>query len=241
LYSAFYEASVNGLPVQRSLAIDYTFNSKIYDARFHNQYLFGPSILVAPVESDKEFVKVYFPPGIWYSIYDGEKYSGNLETIVESPIHKLPVFVKGSSMIPMQPPASNTIEQHETIDLHVYYGENAATFELYEDDGSTFDYESGKTSLRKIEHLPSDKKFIIEAQQGSYTSPIKSWKLVLHGFPDLRTVSINGTPTDLTAEVNRFFVQLEKFDPIADPSPAPQEDVLVAFFPNSTDRIEIDW
>jgi alpha-glucosidase len=40
IYSLFYEASQTGMPVQRSLAIDYPHDYKIYDGQFYNQYLF---------------------------------------------------------------------------------------------------------------------------------------------------------------------------------------------------------
>ncbi|RYY26962.1 MAG: DUF4968 domain-containing protein, partial [Sphingobacteriaceae bacterium] len=59
LYSTFYESTQNGYPVNRSLAIDYTFDPKIYDVQYQNQYLFGPSFLVAPFESGKDFGRVY--------------------------------------------------------------------------------------------------------------------------------------------------------------------------------------
>jgi alpha-glucosidase len=107
IYSLFYEASETGMPVQRSLAIDYTHDPKIYDGLYHNQYLFGPSILVAPVESTKEYVKVYFPEGDWYSLYDGKRFPGNNEVILECPVHRLPVFVKGGALIPMKPAISS--------------------------------------------------------------------------------------------------------------------------------------
>src|SRR5687768_3797255 len=104
LYSTFYEASNNGMPIQRTLAIDYTHDARIFEHQFQHQYLFGPSIMVIPVESNKEFVRVYFPKGnTWYSLYNGDKYNGNSDTILECPLHKLPVFVKSGAIIPMQP------------------------------------------------------------------------------------------------------------------------------------------
>ena len=117
IYSLFYDASKTGLPVQRSLAIDYPHNYKVYDGQFYNQYLFGPYFLVAPVESNKQFVKVYFPPGEWYSLYNGHKFGGHTEVILECPIHRLPVFVKGGALIPMQPAKSNTKENSDTLIL----------------------------------------------------------------------------------------------------------------------------
>ncbi len=118
LYSVFFEASKTGMPVQRSLSLDYTHDARVYDGQFQHQYLFGPFILVAPVESTKEFVKVFFPEGEWYYLFDDKKYSGNQEVILESPIHKLPVFIKGGAIIPMQRPVQHTKEKVDELILH---------------------------------------------------------------------------------------------------------------------------
>ena len=66
IYSSFYESTLTGMPVSRSLAIGYTFDSKIYDWDYQNQYLFGKFILVAPLTSDQKFAKVYLPKGNWF-------------------------------------------------------------------------------------------------------------------------------------------------------------------------------
>src|SRR5690349_7710251 len=124
LYSLFYEAATNGMPVQRSLAIDYTHDSRVYEHQFQHQYLFGPSLLVVPVESTKDFVRVYFPEGnSWYSLYNGEKYRGHTEVILDCPLHRLPLFVKSGAIIPMQPVVSHTGEKCELLIIHLYAGE----------------------------------------------------------------------------------------------------------------------
>src|SRR5690606_7296239 len=109
LYSAFYDAASNGMPVLRTLATQYSQDVRDYDPGFQHQYLFGPSIMVVPVESTKDFVRVFLPPGnAWYSLYDGARYFGQSETIVDSPLHRLPVFIKAGAIIPMQPAAEHT-------------------------------------------------------------------------------------------------------------------------------------
>ncbi|MBP9924901.1 MAG: glycoside hydrolase family 31 protein, partial [Cyclobacteriaceae bacterium] len=158
IYSLFYDASKRGMPVQRSLAIDYTHDHRIYNDLYHNQYLFGPSILVAPATSDQELLKVFFPAGDWYDLYSGKVWTGNQETIIESPIHKLPVFVKAGSVLPMQSSAAHTgIKQDELI-LHIYCGDNSSDFLLYMDDGETFDYQKGKSAKRLIKMSGSENK-----------------------------------------------------------------------------------
>jgi len=242
IYSLFHEAVETGMPVQRSLAIDYTHDNRVYDGQFHNQYLFGPSILVAPAESNKEFIKVYLPDGEWYSLYDGKKFPGNTEIIVECPVQRLPVFVKAGALIPMQPAKASTKEFTDTLILHVYVSANDSSFEYYEDDGSSFRYQQGDFSKRLLSYRAEDRRIIIGQASGNYHSPLKRIKVVIHGlYTQVDAVRINGVAASLSREVNQFFAALEKFDPIYDPEPAPSEDVYAIEMEYSAGAIEIDW
>jgi len=121
LYSTFRDSSQGGLPVARSLAIDYTHDEKVYEAQYHNQYLFGESILVAPLDSTRDIGRVYLPEGTWYDLYDDRMYRGAGEVLVEAPVERLPVFVGGGAIIPVQEAASHTGEDPgELLQLHLY-------------------------------------------------------------------------------------------------------------------------
>lgn len=242
IYSLFYEASQTGMPVQRSLAIDYTHDPKIYDGLYENQYLFGPFILVAPVESSKEFMKVYFPEGEWFSLYDGKKYPGNNEVIIECPVHRLPVFIKGGALLPMKPVKAHTKEISETLILHVYAGGQDSSFTFYEDDGATYEYQSGNYSKRELRLIAGERKILLEKAEGNFKSVYTKVRLVLHGlFNELEEIRINGTAAVISREVNQFFAPLEKFDPIYDPDPAPYSEVYSVEFDYSAEQITVEW
>ncbi len=242
LYSLFFEASSNGMPVQRSLAIDYTHDARIYEHQYQHQYLFGPSILVIPVESTKEFVRVYFPKGnSWYSLYNGEKYEGESEVIVECPLYRLPLFVKSGAIIPMQPVVSNTSQSADLFIVHLYSGETDNSFLYHDDDGASFDYQSGIYAQRMLRYEAQARRFLFERVDGTYSSPWKSIRLVFHGFQALRTVEINDKSVDVQSGVNSFFAGLEKYDPIKDPEPAPEEKVMWVEFPYSREAVSVKW
>jgi alpha-glucosidase len=242
VYSLFYESTVNGKPVQRSLAIDYTHDNKIYDGQFQNQYLFGPYFLVCPVESSKEFVKVYLPQGNWYSLYDGSKYSGNAEYIVECPIHKLPVFVREGAIIPIQNIKSNTAEQSDTLIVHIYSSDHNDSFDYFEDDGSTFAYQRDQFHLRTISYLPGEKKLMLRKATGSYQSTNKKVKIVFHGHTVPHThLNVNDKSAEVHPEVNMYFKGYEKYDPFYDPTPASTENVHVVETAYIADEIVLSW
>ena len=242
LYSLFFEASETGMPIQRSLAIDYPHDPRVFDHQFHHQYLFGPSIMVIPVESTKDFVRVYFPKGhSWYSIYNGDKYNGGTDVILECPLHKLPVFVKSGAIIPMQPVVSHTQQKSEVLSIHLYAGETDNEFMFFEDDGISYNYQQGQYSKRLMRYDASGNSFRMDAAEGSHTSAIKKVRVVFHGFRSMNAVHVNNESRDIHPEVNRFFTGLEKYDPIKDPEPAPEEAVMAVEFPYSVHQLTIKW
>jgi alpha-glucosidase len=241
IYSLFYDAANTGMPIQRSLAVAYPHNHKVYEGTYHNQYLFGPAFLVAPVESDKEFVKVYLPEGNWHYLYNGQPYAGNAEIVVECPLRRLPVFVKAGSIVPMQPAGRNTQVTQELLDLHVYTGADAK-FTYYEDDGSTFGYQRGEYATREISYHASQRTLSIGAAAGSFIPDVKQLRIVFHGLGSrIEEVTLDGKPARLKAEMNSFFRALEKFDPFYDPEPAPVEPVLTLTLPYTGQEISISW
>ncbi|MDX5479595.1 MAG: glycoside hydrolase family 31, partial [Cyclobacteriaceae bacterium] len=140
LYSSFYQSTLSGLPLAKSLAIDYPHDNIIYETAFQNQYLFCDFFLIAPVESTKEITKVYLPEGDWYYLYDSKFHAGHQVIYQDCPINYLPVFVKAGSIIALQSPISHTAESHDgTLEIHVYAGKNGSSYFHYEDDGNTLD------------------------------------------------------------------------------------------------------
>ncbi|HRJ28512.1 MAG TPA: glycoside hydrolase family 31 protein [Cyclobacteriaceae bacterium] len=215
LYSLFDDASKTGMPVNRSLAIDYPFDHHIYDHRFHNQYLFGPALLVAPVESNKDLVKVYLPEGNWYELLTDEQHTGNNIIVADCPLDKLPVYVKGSSIIPMREKAGSTVaDRGDVLEIHLYKGERNNSFVWYEDDGETFAYQQGEFCTRKMEYLHAEGKFIIHAAEGKYLPAYKLITIFFHGFDGLQSLSLNGDSQFLQKKDYRFVQPMANYDPV---------------------------
>ncbi|MGB4776145.1 MAG: glycoside hydrolase family 31 protein [Daejeonella sp.] len=194
LYSAFYQATQTGLPVSRSLTIDYTTDENIFNTAFQNQFLFGDNILVAPVESTKLNTEVYLPKGDWYRLSSGEKFSGNKIIKAAAPLNDLPVFVKAGGIIPMQSVIQNTSEKGDGIlHIHVWYGKDGSTFTYYEDDGSSYQNQKGVYYKRQFSFDPSKKQITLAPVEGSFTSRFTKINMVLHGFKgQLKTFKVNG-------------------------------------------------
>ncbi|MDX1630149.1 MAG: glycoside hydrolase family 31 protein, partial [Fulvivirga sp.] len=214
IYSLFKEASDTGMPIARSLAIDYTHDDKIYDGAFHNQYLFGPGIMVAPVESYKDLLKVYLPEGNWYELFTDQPFEGENVIVAECKIEQLPLFVKGSSIIIMYPEAGpNTVETSDTLEVHVYRGSQTGEFTIYEDDGTTYRHEQGDYYERTIRYEPDSNRIVFEQKKGSYKSGVENIDLYLHGF-DLEALEVNGKSTHTENVDYKFVEPISNFDPV---------------------------
>lgn len=183
LYSTFYEASVSGMPIVRSLAIENTYDPKIYDPAFQNQFQFGKALLVVPFESTKDFGKIYLPEGNWYDLYNDTPLKGNEEKIIPLTNAKLPVFVKGGSIIPMQSLVQSTAEApSDTLTIHVYNGTDTGSFVYYEDDGKSFQYQNGNYFRQTITLDPTARKISFAKAEGNFSTHFKQAAIVFHGF-----------------------------------------------------------
>jgi alpha-glucosidase len=193
LYSAFHDAASTGEPVMRTLAIDYTHEAKVYDPAYQNQYLFGKSFLVAPFESTKEFGKVWLPAGKWYDLHTDAVQQGGKEHIAELSMLQLPVYVKESSIVPVQSLVQSTSEKPDgTLALHVYKGDVDSSTIYYEDDGASFAYEKGDFYKRTISYDAAKRSITLGAVEGKFKSKFDKLDIVLHGFGEQDALRVNG-------------------------------------------------
>jgi alpha-glucosidase len=208
LYSTFYEATQNGMPVARSLAIDHSFDEHVYWNKFQQEFLFGKNILVAPVTSKEEFCEVYLPDGGWYRSTDDQLYEGKQTVVVKAPLGNLPVFVRAGAIVPKQSLVQYTAARpSDTLELHIYYGKESTSFVFYEDDGTTFDYERSVYYKRTLTFDGARKEIVLGAA-GDFTSRFTYARLYLHGFPDIRRVTMNSATVQLSeASTNKSIME----------------------------------
>ena len=149
LYSLGYLSHETGAPFMRGLFMDFGDDPKVAD--LGDEYMFGPSILVAPVtEQGRTSREVYLPAGTdWYNFWTNEKLHGGQRITVAAPIEIIPLFVKAGSILPLGAPVENTNDLQQIAKLRVYPGKDA-DFELYSDDGTTYKYEKGDIQLTKL-------------------------------------------------------------------------------------------
>jgi len=191
-YGAFYEASQTGMPIARSLCINYPNDEKVYDHIYQYQFLFGKDLLVIPVTSQELYKKMYLPKGNWYNIHNDELLKGPQELVRQVPIYQIPLFAKASAIIPMQSIVQSTKElPADTLYIHVFNGYEKNAFTYYEDDGISMQYQQEQFCKKEFVLDPLQKQFIIQSQQGKYPSHYHYLQIVFHDFQGIDKIKVN--------------------------------------------------
>jgi alpha-glucosidase (family GH31 glycosyl hydrolase) len=147
LYSTFAQYHFQGIPPFRPMQLVEGFKAP---GEVKDQYMFGDNLLVAPLFAGETERKVILPPGKWFDFYTGEPVGEGI--ITASPgLSKIPLFVRDGGIIPMIPPIRQTSEWTRDLPLEArVYGSANGSFDLYNDDGQTFDYEKGDCSIQRL-------------------------------------------------------------------------------------------
>lgn len=74
--------------------------------------------------------------------YTGE-FAGEGEVITVAPGRHIPVYVKDGGIIPLWPAMAKFEDRKYPLEVR-HYGNKPATYSLYDDDGSSYDFEKGE-------------------------------------------------------------------------------------------------
>ncbi len=204
IYSLAGWTSQRDYTMMRPLVMDFPHDRTARES--NHEYMFGPALLVAPITQYKQRARsVYLPPAAaWYDYWTGQPAaSGTISA--PAPYDQIPVFVRAGSIIPYGPAMQYVAEKPcDPITLYVYAGADGQ-FTLYEDQGTTFDYEKGAFSEIPIRWDDKTATLTIGERSGDFDGMLRHriFQVVLvtkthpAGFPftptRLRSVDYTGT------------------------------------------------
>ncbi len=168
IYSLAGSSYHNDYTIMRGLMMDFSNDAKV--TSIGDEYMFGPSILVAPVYTYKATSReVYLPSGAgWYDFYTGKRFEGGQSFNVDAPLERMPLFVKEGSIIPAGPEIQYSGEKPaDPITLYVFPGKDA-TFTIYEDEGVNYNYEKGQFATITLSYDEQGKSLTIGDRKGSF-------------------------------------------------------------------------
>ena len=209
LYTLADEASRTGLPILRPLFLEFPEAAADHhpldiDNAAASEFLVGSKLLVAPppYPDETDSYTVEFPSPNWFNFWTGEKIDPpptsskgpgpEVATNAQPPLvasvtpalDRLPVFVRGGSILPIAPIVQSTNETPRgPLTLRVYAGD-ACTGELYQDDGKSYAYQHGEYLRMEFScELASDNLHLkIGAHEGSYPAWWKEIHVEVYGW-----------------------------------------------------------
>jgi alpha-D-xyloside xylohydrolase len=167
IYTLASQITNNGSTMMRGLAMDFRNDAAVLDIK--DQFMFGPAFMVSPVASAGATSRsVYLPAGKWYDFWTGTAVDGGAKITADAPLNKIPLHIRAGSIIPMGPQLQYWNQKPtDTIEVRIYPGANGS-FTLYEDEGDSYNYETGKCATIPITYIDNPRNVILGTRQGSF-------------------------------------------------------------------------
>ncbi|HYW96897.1 MAG TPA: TIM-barrel domain-containing protein, partial [Bacteroidales bacterium] len=198
LYSYMYRTHSSGEALVRPLFFE--FNDKQAYGRDY-QYMFGESMMVAPVlDEGTTSLEVYFPALAnnlyWTDLWTDEPQASGKTATVDAPLDKVPVYVKQGSVFVLGK-EKKFVDQtpDDTLFVEVYPGAEGE-FTLYEDDGVSTDYEKDEFATTRITTSINGGEIgvDIDAVRGAYPGLVtdRVWVFTIHLVKGYDKLTVNG-------------------------------------------------
>ncbi len=174
--------------MMRGLAMDFPHDTVARGVA--TQYMMGRQMMVCPVTvprhashepgiTPSDSIAVWLPGGaVWYDFHTGEPLEGGRYAVRPAPIDRIPLFVRGGSIIPM-----GAVRQYvsqsgpDELEIRIYGGADAR-FELYEDAGDGYGYQRGEYALTPIRWDDRARRLTIGPAGGKMGVPQRTVNLV---------------------------------------------------------------
>ncbi|XP_054716121.1 lysosomal alpha-glucosidase-like [Uloborus diversus] len=212
LYTLFYKSHIFGETVIRPLFFEFPDDANTYS--IDEEFLWGPSLMILPILYENAVkVDAYFPKGVWYDFYSGKSMKSKGEKFtLEANITHINVAVRGGAILPLQLPGKTTVESRtNAFDLLIALDENnAATGELYWDDGDSLDtYENENYNL--ISFSAKDNVTTTKVLKNKYISIMDLNEVKIFGIDTIKSATINNESVPSYSNSNYWIVNATGF------------------------------
>ncbi len=185
IYSTAAEVTRKGSSLMRPLVMDFPDDPAALDQP--HSYMFGKALHVAPVlKPGVTSWDAYLPvnDGGWYDFWTQAHREGGRSHAVEAPLERVPLHVRAGSILPMGPVVQSTAEADgRALTLNIYPGADGR-FELYEDEGTNYNYEKGASSVIALAWDDAARALHLAARKGRYA-----------GMPEQRSFTVQSADT----------------------------------------------
>jgi alpha-glucosidase len=215
-YTAAHEFRETGIPLTRGLFLEEPNNPAAY--RF-DEYWCGSGLLIAPVLDLSDSRTLYLPEGDWWEFDTAKKLKGGREITRAVTVKDVPAYVPAGTILTRQNPDGDIHAVHiSDLTLDVYPGADGVA-SLYEDDGTSDGYLTGKFcvthfelegmrlrgSIKKGVPLGATRRITIQIRLDKAPAKItfnKSTPLPCEGQDGIYTIALPEHPSDKPWELH---------------------------------------
>lgn len=203
IYNSATDSAVTGLPMMRAMILEFPGDPAV--ETLDRQYMFGDSLLVAPVFNEEGEASFYLPEGKWTHLLSNEQVEGGTWRLEEHDYFSLPLYVRPNSVVAFG--GVNSKPDYDYAD-----GVNLHLFNLDEEKTANCIVRniSAEAELEVSVSREGNKLFV-----STNTNVGKPWSLVVRGIKEVLEVTDGVVETTelgvkITPErgVNRFTIIL---------------------------------
>lgn len=167
IYSAAWGVTNRGESLMTALPLVFPNDPSLRETG--DQFLFGASMLIAPVvEAGARERKVQLPAGEnWVDFWTGRNLAGGQTITAEARLEQMPIYVKAGSILPLGPVTQSAAEVEDPIEIRIYSGKDT-DFLLYEDRGDGYAYENGEHATIPLHWDDRRRTLTLGARSGSF-------------------------------------------------------------------------
>lgn len=175
LYNSAVESTVKGIPMMRAMLLDFPEDPTTYS--LDTQYMFGDSILVAPIFNKEGDVRYYLPEGTWTNYLTGAKVQGGRWISENHDFKTLPMMVKPNSLI-----AVGAVDSKPDYDFA-----NDVSLHLFE-------LADGQTAQAVVVNQAAEQELTVNVTRNGSVLEVraegagKPWNIVLRGIESVSSV-----------------------------------------------------
>ena len=220
LYTVAEESARTGLPMMRSLFLDYPSATRDghpidVDPGVDAEFLLGHDLLIAPSPYPEapDAYTVEFPSAHWFDFWTGAEVKAPVKSAPADPnapasaadlvplvqtvkpaLDELPVYVRAGAIVAMAPLTQSTEETPQgPLTVRVYAGDDCRG-ELYTDDGNTFAYRHGQF-LRvhfSCTQQNGQLRVTVSPREGNFPAWWKELRIEVYGWRGVRNIATAG-------------------------------------------------
>ncbi|WP_245425126.1 TIM-barrel domain-containing protein [Phyllobacterium brassicacearum] len=205
IYSHEHQRNKTGVGIVRPLLFDWPEDGNV--ANNVDSWLFGDWLMASPVvEQGQQNKEIYLPAGNWTEWSAGNSQQGGrtMNFGTGNWENNFPLFIRQGAIIPMMHEDVQYVGQKplKELDVEVFPDTKRTSFEYYDDDGKTYDYEKGVYFLQKLSVQRTGKTVLFEvaAPEGSFKPELEYYTVKIHG-PIATSVELNGVKVGQVANL----------------------------------------